>query len=393
MHTRDGARATPYPIAILFVVAIVSGCHREPPPATIPTVSAEIVSRRASNQGERYSASIIPNAQVQLAFKSGGIVDYIRKVSGPGARERLIDAGDPIVKGQDLARVRVTEYEAQLHQGQSQVLQADAQLQAAQAAETQAKLNYDRANALYSEASLTKPSYDQAKASYDQAVASVNQATAAGATARAGVAQVQVAVGDTAVRAPFNGSVVQRNIEVGDLAGASNPAFTVIDTHIVKAVFAIPESALGDVHPGRRLDITLDTPPQTVSGIVTSIAPAADPKSRVFSVELTLPNPKNIILPGTIGSLALVPSGEVAMRILVPLSAVVRPPQTKEGLAVLVVQERGGRTYAHLQEISAGDTYGDSVEVKSGVSPGQRIITVGSQLVHDGDEVRLLRSE
>jgi RND family efflux transporter MFP subunit len=394
IHTRGEAKSTLSSVAILLIAAALSACHREPPPATIPTVTVGTVLQRTGSQGERYSATINPNAQVQLAFKSGGIVNYIRKVRGPGGRERLIDAGDPIVEGQDLARVRITEYEAQLHQEQSQVLQADAQLQGAQAAETQAKLNYDRANALYSEASLTKPNYDQAKSSYDQATAAVDQAKAAGASARAAVAQVQVAVGDTAVRAPFNGSVVQRNVEVGDLAGASNTAFVVIDTHVVKAIFAIPESALGSVHRGQRLNITLDTPPLTVSGIVTSIAPAADPKSRVFSVELTLPNPQRNVLPGTIGSLALAPSGPPATRsVVVPLSAVVQSSHPNGALGVLLVQERDGHTYAHLQDIRAGDTFGDSVEVESGVKAGQRIITVGAQLVHDGDEVRILQSE
>jgi multidrug efflux system membrane fusion protein len=356
-------------------------------------VSAATVREVAEQGGARYSAPINPNAQVQLAFKSGGVVDYIRKVAGPDGRERLIDAGDPIVAGEDLARVRSTEYEAQLHQQQSQVMQADAQLQAVQAVETQAKSNYDRANTLYSQASLTKPSFDQAKASYDQAEASVAQAQATGATARAGVAQVQVALGDTAVRAPFNGSVAQRNIEIGDLAGTASPAFTVIDTHVVKAVFAIPESALATVHRGQRLDVTLDTPAQTVRGLVTSIAPTADPKSRVFNIQLTIPNPRNVILPGTIGSLALVPPGEPTSRVLIPLNAVVPSPHSSGGLAVLLVEEREGHTYVHSQDIRAGNTFGNAIEIESGISRGQRIVTVGAQLVHDGQEVRILQSE
>jgi multidrug efflux system membrane fusion protein len=356
-------------------------------------VSAATVREVSEQGGDRYSAPISPNAQVLLTFKSGGVVSYIRKIKGPDGGERLIDAGDPIVAGDDLARVRSTEYDAQLHQQQSQVMQADAQLQAAQAVETQAKLNYDRANALYSQASLTKPSFDQAKASYDQAEASVAQAQAAGATARAAVAQVQVALGDTAVHAPFNGSVAQRNIEIGDLAGTANPAFSVIDTHVVKAVFSIPESALAIVHRGQRLDVTLDTPPQTVRGTVTSIAPAADPKSRVFSVQLTIPNPRNIILPGTIGSLALVPPGEPVSRVLIPLNAVVPSPHSTGGMAVLVVEERDGHAYVHSQDVRAGNTFGNAIEITSGLSRGQRIVTVGAQLVHDGQEVRILQSE
>jgi RND family efflux transporter MFP subunit len=385
-------RPRPHPAAIISILAALCGCHSGPPPATIPTVTSGTVKSQSEHFGERYSTSINPNAQVQLMFKSGGIVNYIRKVHGSHG-ERLIDAGDPIHAGEDLARVRVTEYEAQLHQQQSQVSQADAQLQAAQAAETVAKLNYDRANVLYNQASLTKPNYDQAKANYDQAVASVEQAKAAGATARAAVAQVQVSVGDTAVRAPFNGSVAQRSIEIGDLAGPSNTAFVVIDTHVVKAVFAIPENALPRIRLGQRLDIALDNPPQTVSGTVTSIAPAADPKSRVFTIEVTIPNPRNLILPGTIGSLALTSTGPAVSRVLVPLSAVIQSPHKTGALAVMLVQDRDGHTYVHSQDFNAGETYGDSVEVKGGLSPGQRIVTFGAQLVRDGQEVRILQSE
>jgi RND family efflux transporter MFP subunit len=385
-------RSRPHPAAIISILATLCGCHGEPPPATIPTVSAGTIIEQSGHQGERYSTSINPNAQVQLMFKSGGIVNYIRRVPGPHG-ERLIGAGDPIHAGEDLARVRITEYEAQLHQQQSQVAQADAQLTAAQAAETVAKLNYDRANVLYSQASLTKPNYDQARANYDQAVASVEQAKAAGATARAAVAQVQVSVGDTAVRAPFNGSVAQRSIDIGDLAGPSNTAFTVIDTHVVKAVFAIPEGALSNIRFNQRLDVTLDNPPQTVPGHVTSIAPAADPKSRVFTIEVTLPNPRNIILPGAIGSLSLTPFTPPGSRVLVPLSAVIQSPHTPNGLAVLLIEDRDGHTYVHSRDFSAGNTYGNSVEVNSGLSPGQRIVTLGAQLVRDGQEVRILKSE
>ena len=393
MQRRYGNKQGPYSSAMFCCVAALAGCSAGPPPAALQTVSVTTVKRVTEDGGERYSATINPNAQVQLTFKSGGVVEYIRNVSGPDGRERLIDAGDAIEPGQDLAHVRIKEYDAQLHQLQSQVSQADAQLQAAQAAETQAKLNYDRANALYAEASLTKPSYDQARASYDQAEASVAQAQAAGAAARSAVTQAQVAVGDTAVRAPFQGSIAQRNIEIGDLAGPSSPAFTVIDTHVVKAVFAIPESAVGHVHRGQQLNITLDTPAETVRGIVTSIAPAADPKSRVFTVQLTIPNPRNVILPGTIGSLALARSGGPVSRVVVPLSAIVQSTHTVNGLAVLVAEERDGRIFVHLEDIQAGDTIGNAVAIESGVTPGQRVVTTGAQLVRDGQEVRILQAE
>ena len=115
-----------------------------------------------------------------------------------------------------------------------------------------------------------------------------------------------------------------------------------MDTHLVKAVFAVPDSSLKMVHLGQKQNVLLDTMEHPLAGVVTSITPQADPKTRVFSVEVTLENPRFEVKPGMIGSLTI---GAVrSTHLVVPLSAVVRRLSDPHGFAILLLVEREGKT-------------------------------------------------
>src|SRR5262249_22203535 len=159
-------------------------------------------------------------------------------------------------------------------------------------------------------ASLVKPQYDQAKARYDAGAAAVAAAEAAVKAAEGGVANARGAVNvarlslsDTALRAPFAGWVSERNVDRGSLVGNTTVGFTMVDTHLVKAVFAVPDSSLAKVHLGRKLPVTLEALQRAASGVITAISPQADPKTRVFAIEVTVENSGEDIRPGMIGSL------------------------------------------------------------------------------------------
>ena len=168
---------------------------------------------------------------------------------------------------------------------------AKGQLAQAEAGFENAKLNYDRAIALYASQSLTKPDFDAAKAKYDSSVALV-------ASAQAQLAQAQLALDDCAVRAPLGAWVLSRNVEVGSLVGPSSPGFTFADLHLVKAVFGVPDVAIKNVALGAAQTLTTESLPGEFHGRITAISPAADPKSRVFSVEVTIPNPQGVLAGG-----------------------------------------------------------------------------------------------
>jgi RND family efflux transporter MFP subunit len=252
-----------------------------------------------------------------------------------------------------------------------------------------------------------KPQYDQAKAQYEEGAASVAAAEAAVKAAQAGVASAHAAVkeaklslGDTTLRAPFSGWISARNVDRGSLVGGATVGFSIVDTHLVKAVFAVPDTTLSTIRLGQKQPVMLDALQHAVTGVITSIAPQADPQSRVFSIEVTVENSREDVRPGMIGSITLDSqrrgsqrrdgSSDSSPRLVVPLSAVVRAPADPKGFAVFRITGRDGKSYASAQSIEAGQTFGNSIEVTRGLTAGQKIISIGSAQVRDGQQVNIL---
>ena len=391
-----GVFANPFParlgcflvIGLLFAAGACA--KKKTPEAAIQTVQVGTVEEIEPNTPQRYSATILPNMQVDLAFKSPGLIDRIHQVRGADGRIRDIEPGDAVTQGTQLALVRPVDYQQRVEQGEAGVRQAQAQLAEARAAYVNAERDYTRAQNLYSTASLIKPDFDQAQARYESTKAQVQAAQAAIENAQAQVSQAKLSLSDTALPAPFTGFVTARNIVKGSLVGNSTVGFSLIDTHVVKAEFAIPDTSLHGVRLGQRMSITLDALQQPVAGIVTAISPQADAKSRVFSVDLTIANPRNAIRPGMIGSLSLAVDARPARRLAIPLSAVVRAPDSPHDFAVFRIENRGGNNYATAQPIQIGNTYGNAIEVTSGVAKGERIVILGGELLRNGQEIRVL---
>src|SRR5215469_17748634 len=391
-------------------VWLLAGCTRQSvSQPVVQTVTAGVVEQIQPDIPERYSASIEPFAQVDLAFKSGGIIQQIYRVRGADGRMRNVEAGDRVSRGTQLAQVRPLDYQhrldsakAQRGQSEAQLAQAQAQLAQAQANFREAEIEYRRDSNLFQSASLVKPQFDQTQGKYDSLRAAVTAAEEAVKAAQAGAANARVAVtdanlslSDTSLRAPFTGWITARNVDRGSIAGGAVIGFSMIDTHAVKAVFAVPDTSLSKIRTGQRQTVMLDALGYEAPGIVTAISPQADPKSRVFSVEVTLNNPRQEIRPGMIGSVTLgtaTPGAthDATPRLVVPLSAVIRSPGDPRGFAVMLLNEREGKQYAASQVIEIGQTFGNQIEVTRGLRAGQKLIAIGGSLVHDGQEVHVL---
>ena len=373
----------------IAALLLVSCTKPTTPEAAIQTVASATVEQIRPDTPERYSATISPLAQVDLAFKSAGLIDRIHQVKGADGRIRDVQAGDLVQEGTELAVVRRVDYEQRVQQAQQQTNVAQAQLAQAQIALHQAQLDFARAEKLYQSASLIKPDYDQAKSRLDSAAAQVEGSKAGLETARNLVSQADLSLTDTTLKAPFAGWVTARNVEKGSLVSNVTVGFSLVDTHIVKAIFAVPDTSLKSIRLGQQLTVTLDALGHPVRGVVTAISPQADPKTHVFSVEVSIANPNNEVRPGMIGGLTL-GGGSPSARLVVPLSAVVRAPNNPNGFAVFQLVNRSGKTYAVAQIITPGGTYGNSIEVLNGVTAGERIVGLGGDLLRDGQEVKVL---
>jgi RND family efflux transporter MFP subunit len=317
-----------------------------------------------------------------------------------------------------LAQVRPLDYQHALEQAEAQHAQAQAQFAQAKAqwGQSQAELARARANFntaqveyvrttnLFQSASLVKQQYDEAKGRYEADSAAVAAAEAGVkaaedgvkaaengvAKAAATVKEAKLSLRDATLNAPFAGWISARNVDRGSLVGSSTAGFSLQDTHLVKAVFGVPDTALSSIRLGQKQPVILDALQRTAPGLITSISPQADPQSRVFSIEVTLENSREQIRPGMIGSITVGGPRDSRPRLVVPLSAVVRAPADPNCFAVFRLTVRDGKSYASAQTIEIGQTFGNSIEVKRGLAAGERIISLGGALVRDGQEVSVI---
>jgi multidrug efflux system membrane fusion protein len=357
---------------------LAAGCGGRTAPEPAPTpVRVATVAAAAGGSGARYAATITPLEQVDLAFKVSGYVEEIRQVRGLEGRRRDLQDGDRVPRGAMLARVRDGEYRDRLNQARANLAEAEAVL-------VRAVADRDRARVLYERQSLTRPDFDAAESQHAVAQARVE-------AARAALDMARTALEDCTLRAPIDGVILGHSVEAGELVSPGLVAFVVADTTSVKATFGVSDVRRGGLREGMALSIRTEVfPAEDFHGRITRIAASADPKSRVFEVEVTLPNTDGRLRSGMIASLQTADGEPEEALPAVPLGAIVRPPGRAEGYAVFAVAEEEGRSVARLREVVLGEALGNSIAVTSGLSVGERIVVTGATLVVDGAPVRVV---
>jgi multidrug efflux system membrane fusion protein len=418
----------------LTALACLFGCNKaatkQPPPKP---VKVKMVEKQTAHSAARYSASIRPNSQVEVAFKVGGYVEAIKQMRDLDGSWRTLQAGDVVLKGAELARLRQSDYQARVNQAVSQhneakravdaghaqlneaasaISTAETNIAEAQAAFDKAKRDYERAQRLYAAESLTRVDFEAAKTQQETAQARLDGARSQLATtkarvvtakanigasqarvktAEAAVTEVSIPLQDTVLRAPISGIVLERRVETGALVPPNAAGFLLADTTTVKAVFGVPDMALTKLKLGDTVNVVTEAlDGQEFSGHISKISPTADPNSRVFDVEVAIPNQHNLLKPGMITSLELREGGEPVDVAVVPLVAIVRPPANPNAYAVLVVTETNGQTVARLREVATGETFGNTIAVTNGLQFGEQVITTGAALVSDGERVQVI---
>lgn len=357
---------------------LAAGCAEQlPPPAPPTAVREEAVGAAEVPGSPRYSAAILPANRVDLAFRVPGYIAEIEQVRDGAGRSRPLQEGDRVQRGQVLAGLRVGDFDARLSQANSQQAEAAAAL-------AQAKQAYDRASGLYERKSLTRSDYDAAKAAHDGLIAKE-------AGARAVVDEARNARADSSLRSPLTGVILRRIVEVGSFVGPGTPAFVIADTSSVKIPFGAPDAVVRGLKSQQAVTVTTAAyPNERFVGRVTNLAPAADPGSLVFDVEVTVPNADGRLKPGMVAAIdfaAQVTAGGVT----VPLGAVIRSKVDPAGYALFVVEERDGRQYARMREVTLGDMVATGVTVTEGLRSGEHVIVSGATIVTDGEAIALVR--
>ncbi len=355
---------------------------------TKPQASAPVPVRVQAVEGAgeasslRYSANISPREQVELAFKVGGYVREITAVPGPDGTKRELRAGDRVSRGMVLARLDPQDHAARANQSRAAMEEAKASL-------LQAQKDFERSQSLVAGGYLAKSEFDRSQERLGVARARLDGA-------RAQLEQTSIQLSDSQLKSPLDGMVASRSVEHGTLVSGGTKAFVLVDLSSVTAVFGVPDTMQARIKSGAPLSVVVEAlGGREFAGKVTAVSPSADPKSRVFNIELTIPNPEALLKDGMIATVRLegldatAPQAADGASALasVPLQSVVRPPNDPRGYMVFVAVDKDGQTLASARRVELGDVTGRSVLVRGGVKPGERVITSGATLVHDGAAV------
>ena len=368
-------------IATLVLALVMAGCGSNKPLNQPPQgVQAQVIKTQTgvSADGLRFSAVVTPDSEVSLAFRIPGYVISLKQVCGQDGRMRDLAEGDRVSRGAVIVRIRSSEYE-------DKVRPASSQAAAAEAVALKAKLDFDRATHLYDSQSITKPDFDSARAQNDASQEELK-------SARALTSEAEIALRDTSLIAPFDGDIVKKAVELGAFVGPGVPAFALAKTDTVKIIVGVPDTVVRSVRLGQPVEVGIDAfPTRTFHARISRLSSAADAITRNFEVEVAIPNRDHLLKVGMIGSLQLA-NAEGENRpsaLLVPLSAIVQAKDGKYG--VFVASSSSSGEVARLHSVEIGSITGTDITVLNGLTPGDRIITTGANLLKDGQPVEVLQ--
>jgi RND family efflux transporter MFP subunit len=347
----------------------------------------------------RERADLVPSVRVATVQPSGPILavslpattlafstaNIYARASGYIAK-REVDIGDRVKQGQLLAEIVAPELDQQIAQGEATLGQLKAALQQAQANRDLAKVTWDRDSPLVSKGWLTaqQGTVDVQTLKAQEAAVGVAQANVTAQEAQLGVLHQQKLY--QSVVAPFDGTITQRNVDIGTLVQADATTgtfmFTIMQSNVIRTQVFVPQDQAFGLKPGVDAVVHVpEIPDRTFPGKVTRIADALQPGTRTLLAEIDIPNPDGVLTPGIYCTIELqIPRKSPSLS--VPADAIIF---NRDGLQVAVV-ENG---LAHIRKISVARDLGTEVEVRDGVKPGDQVILNPSVDLVEGSKVQV----
>jgi RND family efflux transporter MFP subunit len=301
-----------------------------------------------------------PRIETAVGFRvSGKIVD------------RLVNVGDRVELDQPLARLDQTDLKLA-------ELSARAGVAAARSRRDVAADHLERAKALLPKAIISQAAYDTRRNELDAAIAAME-------SAEAQLRQAVNAVTYTDLKADRGGIVTAVSAEPGQVVSAGQPIVTLADASETEIAIAVPEQDAGQLAVGQQAKVTLWAGPRrSVDGRIREIAGQADSASRTYAVRIAVAAAPQAMRLGMTASVELRSDRETAP-MLVPLTALTEHANH----AVVFVVDQTSKVVRRTA-VGLGEASEDGVEIKSGLEPGDMVVTAGVQFLRDGMRVRLL---
>ena len=323
-------------------VMIKAGKSFALPPEAVTSTKVEAVRWQASRGAV---GTLVAVRAVTVASELPGLV-----------RELGFDSGAAVRRGDVLVKLDSSVEEAQLA--------------AAEADATLAKTSVRRAR-------LLREGNSNTPAELEAAEARASQSAANAAVLRATIAK-------KIIRAPFDGRVAIRQIELGQVVAAGTPIASLQSVSPIHAEFYLPQQALADLHTAMKARLHTDVyPQQSWDGLVTTVNPEVDVSTRNVRIRATFPNADGKLRPGMFANVeVLSPDDRAAL--IVPATAIIYAPY---GDSVYAIEEKDKALIARQKFVRLGERRGDLVAVVSGLAAGETIVSSGAFKLHNGSTV------
>jgi len=380
--------------ALLLSMTALSGCGgsgggvqaKEADKANANAVPVEVATASLGEVNASYNgtATLVADHEAQVAAKTSGVLVKL-----------LVEEGAQVKEGQLLAEIDDSSAIASVAQAEAQKNKADATF-------------------AYAEQSIQKQLIS--KREYDQANFDMQ-------TQRAALATAKLQLAYTHITAPVSGVIAERSVKVGNLVQVNQNLFHIVNMDPLQAVLNVPERQLGILKAGQVVQLEADAlPGKKFSGNILRIAPVVDPASGTFRVTCEFRDKSSTLKPGMFGRIEIVydhrdealtiprsalveEDGETAVFVVdsapikVPASDTDKPKDGDKAKAA--AKDAAGKDakaivaatpgfVAHRKLVKIGYSDGDKIEIRSGIDPGTRVITVGRNAVRDGTAVQVL---
>jgi RND family efflux transporter MFP subunit len=375
-------------VPVLVSVAILSGCgsaetHTKAA-TSAPAISVESATVRSQEWPDAYEATGPVRART-AAVISSKVMAYVRQVS--------VQVGDRAKEGQELVTLDAQDLDANVRRAeaaeaevQSAIPEADNGVVGAKANLDLARSTFKRMDELASKKSISNQEFDEtsaklksAQAAYDMARAKRTQLDSKLAQVEQEIRAARIMRDYTRIAAPFSGVVTAKSVEPGNLAAPGAPLLTIERDGAYRLEASVDESKLPFVKTGQTVEIALEALDRRLTARVSEIVPAVDAASRAYMVKIDLPELPNL-RSGMFGR-AWFPMGSRKV-VAVPASAVVERGQLQ---SVFVIDDGVARN----RLITTGTRRLDAVEVLSGLSEGEKVVSPIPSGLADGSRVEV----
>jgi len=370
--------------AVLAAFLAAAGCSSKEgvdtakaAPSGKPAVSVDAVNAATGDvtEGIEVTGTLSPKHQAEMKSEYGGVVARV-----------YVNDWAKVRKGDPLLKVDTREGEVLLLKAKAALQMAKAGQLEAEAAVARADREYDRAVKLQEAGLLTRQGMDDARTQKEAAAARIAAAKAQVAAAGEDVAQATTRLSKAVIRSPFDGTVAERLVSVGDLVGEMQKVvFLIVDNRLLELTVSVPSTEMAALRVGQPVRFSTDAfPGRAFEGKVAHINPSVSPSDRSVRVIVEVPNVPEV-LKGGLFVKGRIATGVRKGVVLIPRTALMSWNVAAGKGEVFVVDNN----VARRRGVTTGAVRGDDVEIPSGLRSGNTVVIRGAFLLSEGDAVKI----